>query len=60
MLWLCLPLLAFASGVLVGRLSVRRYRHDRIAWAQRRLQLKVLSLERNGPVCTVLTAVTGA
>lgn len=45
MLWLCLPLLAFASGVLVGRLSVRRYRHDRIAWAQRRLQLKVLSLE---------------
>ena len=89
MLWLCLPLLAFASGVLVGRLSVRRYRHDRIAWAQRRLQLKVLSLELkslrskvvsnqgrrtppakrrlvrklptlkcNGPVCTVLTAVT--
>ena len=45
MLWLCLPLLAFASGVLVGRLSVRCYRHDRIAWAQRRLQLKVLSLE---------------
>ena len=45
MLWLCLPLLAFASGVLVGRLSVRRYQHDRIAWAQRRLQLKVLSLE---------------
>lgn len=45
MLWLCLSLLAFASGVLVGRLSVRRYRNDRIAWAQRRLQLKVLSLE---------------
>ena len=44
-MWLWLPLLAFAVGVIVGRLSVRRYRHDRIAWAQRRLQLKVLSLE---------------
>ena len=40
-----LSLLAFAIGVLVGRISVRHYRLDRIAWAQRRLQLKVLSLE---------------
>ena len=32
-------------GVLVGRISVRHYRLDRIAWAQRRLQLGVLSLE---------------
>ena len=40
-----LPLLAFAIGVLLGRFSVRRYRHDRVAWAQRRLQLTVLSLE---------------
>lgn len=37
--------LAFALVVIVGRFSVRRYRYDRIAWAQRRLQLKVLSLE---------------
>lgn len=44
-MWVWLPLLAFALGVIVGRFSVRRYRHDRIAWAQRRLQLKVLSLE---------------
>jgi len=44
-MWLWLSLLAFAIGVLVGRFSVRRWRHDRIAWAQRRLQLKVLSLE---------------
>lgn len=44
-MWLWLPLLAFAIGVLVGRFCVRRYRHDRIAWAQRRLQLKVLTLE---------------
>lgn len=44
-MWLWLSLLAFAVGVIVGRFSVRRYRHDRIAWAQRRLQLKVLSLE---------------
>lgn len=40
-----IPLLAFASGVIVGLLSVRRYRRDRIAWAKRRLQLLVLSLE---------------
>ena len=56
MLWLCLPLLAFAVGVLVGRLSVRRWRRDRVAWAQRRLQLVVLSLElkslRSKVVCT--------
>ncbi|WP_242518571.1 MULTISPECIES: hypothetical protein [Thiorhodovibrio] len=38
-------LLAFASGVIVGLFSVRRYRRDRVAWAKRRLQLKVLSLE---------------
>ncbi|WP_207895041.1 hypothetical protein [Tepidimonas ignava] len=44
-MWIGLSLLVFAIGVLVGRLSVRRYRHDRVAWAQRRLQLKVLSLE---------------
>jgi len=44
-MWLWLPLLAFAIGVLVGKLSVRRYRYERIAWAQRRLQLTVLSLE---------------
>ena len=41
-----LSLLAFAIGVLAGRISVRHYRLDRIAWAQRRLQLKVLSLEQ--------------
>lgn len=40
-----IPLLAFASGLVVGLLSVQRYRRDRIAWAKRRLQLKVLSLE---------------
>ena len=40
-----LSLLAFAIGFLVGRIRVRHYRLDRIAWAQRRLQLKVLSLE---------------
>ena len=44
-MWLWSSLLAFAVGVIVGRFSVRHYRHDRIAWAQRRLQLKVLSLE---------------
>ena len=44
-MWVWLPLLAFALGVIVGRFSVRRYQHDRLAWAQRRLQLKVLSLE---------------
>ncbi len=56
MLGLCLSLLAFAAGVLVGRLSVRRWRRDRVAWAQRRLQLVVLSLElkslRSKVVCT--------
>ena len=31
--------------MIVGLFSVRRYRRDRIAWAKRRLQLKVLSLE---------------
>lgn len=44
-MWLWSSLLAFAVGLIVGRFSVRRYRHDRVAWAQRRLQLKVLSLE---------------
>ena len=43
--WVWLPPLIFAVGLFFGRLSVRRYRHDRIAWAQQRLQLKVLSLE---------------
>ena len=38
-------LLALALGFVLGRLSVRRYRRDRIAWAQRRLQLQVLSIE---------------
>ena len=42
---MALGLLTLAVGFVLGRLSVRRYRHDRIAWAQRRLQLKVLSLE---------------
>jgi uncharacterized membrane protein YoaK (UPF0700 family) len=32
-MWLWLPLLAFAVGVIVGRFSVRRYRHDRIVSA---------------------------
>jgi hypothetical protein len=45
MMWLWLPLLAFAVGIVVGRFSVRRYRHDRVAWAQLHLQSKVLSLE---------------
>jgi hypothetical protein len=36
-----LSLLDFAIGGLLGRFSVRRYRHDRIAWAR----LQVLSLE---------------
>jgi len=31
MIWLWFTLLTFAVGVLVGRFSVRRYRHDRIA-----------------------------
>ena len=44
-MWLWFPLLAFSIGVFVGRFTVRRYRHNCIAWAQRRLQLKVLSLE---------------
>jgi len=43
--WLWLSLLTFTIRLLVGKLSVRRYRHDRIARAQRRLQLSVLSLE---------------
>ena len=42
LLWL---LLALMAGFALGKWSVRRYRRDRIAWAQRRLQLKVLSLE---------------
>ena len=44
-MWLWLSLLAFAVGFLGGRFSVRRYRHDRIAWGKMRLQSKVLSLE---------------
>lgn len=39
-----MPLL-FASGYLLGRWHNRRWRHDRVAAAQRLLQLKVLSLE---------------
>ncbi|WP_346799131.1 hypothetical protein R5M92_07745 [Halomonas sp. Bachu 37] len=42
--WL-FTLLAFASGLLVGALSCRRFRRDRVVWAKRRLQLAVLSLE---------------
>lgn len=41
----CLLLLAFFTGVLIGALSCRRFRRDRIVWAKRRLQLAVLSLE---------------
>lgn len=44
-MWLWYPLAAFAVGIIVGRFSVRHYRCDRISLAQRRLQLKVLSLE---------------
>lgn len=40
-----IPLLAFTCGVIVGLFSVRRFRRDRLAWAKRRLQLQVLSLE---------------
>lgn len=40
--WLLLVLL---TGFVVGRFSVRHYRRDKIAFIQRRLQLKVLSLE---------------
>lgn len=36
---------AFLCGILVGWLQNRRWRRDRISWAQRRLQLQVLSLE---------------
>jgi hypothetical protein len=42
--WL-LPVVAFASGLMIGLASGRRFRRDRIAWAQRRLQLVALSLE---------------
>lgn len=42
---MALGLLTLAVGFVLGRLSVRRYRRDRIAWAQRRLQLQVLSIE---------------
>lgn len=42
--WVLIPLL-FASGYLLGRWHNRRWRRDRIAWAQRRLQSQVLSLE---------------
>ena len=45
LLWL---LLALMAGFALGKWSVRRYRRDRIAWAQRRLQLKVLSLVPTG------------
>ena len=41
---LVMPLL-FASGYLLGRWHNRRWRHNRVAAAQRLLQLKVLSLE---------------
>jgi putative transposase len=44
-MWVWLFLLVFAIGVFAGRFSVRRYRHDRIAWGKIRLQSKVLSLE---------------
>lgn len=45
MVMLCLPLLAFFTGILIGALSCRRFRRNRIVWAKRRLQLAVLSLE---------------
>ncbi len=42
--WILIPLI-FAGGYLLGRWHNRRWRYDRVAAAQRRLQLKVLSLE---------------
>lgn len=44
-IWL---LLVLVVGFGLGRWSIRHYRRDRIAYAQRRLQLKVLSLELKG------------
>lgn len=41
-------LLTLVLGFGLGRWSVRYYRRDRIAYVQRRLQLKVLSLELKG------------
>ena len=55
-MWIWFSLLAFAIGVLARRLSERRYRRDRIAWAQRRLQLKVLSLEVKSQRSKVVSA----
>jgi len=42
--WILIPLV-FAGGYLLGRWQNRRWRYDRVAAAQRLLQLKVLSLE---------------
>ncbi len=53
---MALGLLTLAVGFVLGRLSVRRYRRDRIAWAQRRLQLQVLSLELKSLHCKVVSA----
>jgi hypothetical protein len=47
-IWLLMPLL-FASCYLLGRWHNRRWRRDRVAAAQRLLQLKVLSLELQAP-----------
>jgi transposase InsO family protein len=44
-MWFWSISLALAIGLGLGRWSVRHYRRDRIAWAQRRLQSHVLSLE---------------
>ena len=57
---MALGLLTLAVGFVLGRLSVRRYRRDRIAWAQRRLQLQVLSLELKSLHCTVSTPLKRA
>jgi transposase len=43
-LWILIALV-FAGGYLLGRWQNRRWRYDRVAAAQRLLQLKVLSLE---------------
>lgn len=44
---MALVLLSLVVGFMLGRFSVRGYQRDRIAWAQRRLQLQVLSLSKS-------------
>ena len=51
-----LTLLLFASGYLLGRWHNRRRRYDRVAAAQRLLQLKVLSLELKSLRSKVISA----